>query len=70
MTTRVCHQCGSTLGIDDDRCQACGAYNPVAHPWYIYPLGLLIVAALFALLVDWDALWRYAAPLFGSQPAD
>jgi RNA polymerase subunit RPABC4/transcription elongation factor Spt4 len=35
MTARVCHNCGSALGVDDDLCQACGARNPVVHPWYI-----------------------------------
>jgi RNA polymerase subunit RPABC4/transcription elongation factor Spt4 len=65
MTARVCHKCGSALGVDDDLCQACGARNPVVHPWYIYPLGFLIVAALFALLVDWDSLWRYIRQVVG-----
>lgn len=67
MSGRVCRKCGTGLGVDDELCPACGTRNPVIYPWYIYPLGFLIVAALFALLVDWGALLRYLAPLFSDS---
>ena len=53
---RLCRQCKSPLGADDERCLVCGANNPVVLPWYTYPLGALIVAALVWLLVDFEDL--------------
>lgn len=64
MTDRACPKCGVAIGIDDDRCWSCGANTPVTYPWYIWPLGFLIIAALFALLVDLDAFWRTFGHLF------
>jgi hypothetical protein len=61
--TRLCKNCKSELGVDDDVCQACGANNPVVLPWYTLPLGALIVAALILLLVDFGDVLR----LFGAD---
>ena len=58
MSRRLCRQCGAPLGIDDDRCQTCGAANPVPLPWYMPFLGLAIVVLLVLLLVDLDDVSR------------
>ncbi|SME91697.1 hypothetical protein SAMN06265365_101430 [Tistlia consotensis] len=53
-TRRLCRKCHAELGVDDSRCEACGASNPVPVPWYTPILGLAIVALLFLLLVDFS----------------
>lgn len=61
---RKCPECGSEIGIDDDRCQTCGAHVPLTHPWYTYPVGGLIVLLLAWLLIDVDGLWQYLSKYF------
>lgn len=56
---RRCKACGEPLGVDDDVCRSCGATNEIKHPWYIWPIGFLIVAVLVALLVDTDVWMGY-----------
>ena len=58
MKRRSCRACGAKLGIDEDRCQGCGAGNPLPLPWYTPLLGLLIVALLVLLLVDFGDVAR------------
>lgn len=65
MSRRLCRRCGAGLGVDDDRCQACGAANPVPLPWYTPFLGLAIVALLVLLLVDFDDVARLFEGLLG-----
>ena len=58
---RHCRSCGEALGVDEDVCRACGARNEIQHPWYIWPIGFLIVAVLVFLLVDIEFWQRYFA---------
>ena len=58
-TQRLCRQCHDPLGIDDDRCQTCGASNPLVLPWYTYPVGFLMMAAIAYFLIDWSALLAF-----------
>lgn len=55
---RLCRQCKEELGEDEDICRACGARNPLTVPWYTWPIGALLVAMLFALLVDFSDVIR------------
>lgn len=55
---RLCRSCGAELGIDDDRCAACGTGNPAPLPWYTPLLGVLIIALLVLLLVDFGDVAR------------
>lgn len=59
MAERNCRKCSASLGIDDDLCQACGARNPLRHPWYIWPLAAVIFLLAFYFLVDVEALRDY-----------
>ena len=56
---RKCPKCSTEIGIDEDVCYACGENVPFNHPWYIMPLGGIIVLSLFWLLTDFDALIQY-----------
>ena len=58
MAKRRCRKCSAELGVDQDVCHVCGTGNPLTTPWYTYPLGLLIVALLAYLLIDFDDLRR------------
>jgi RNA polymerase subunit RPABC4/transcription elongation factor Spt4 len=53
---RHCRKCGAVIGIDDDRCQACGTANPVTFPWYAPVVGFAIIALIAWLLVDFSVL--------------
>jgi RNA polymerase subunit RPABC4/transcription elongation factor Spt4 len=55
---RLCRECKEALGVDEDICRSCGARNPLVLPWYTWPIGALIVLALFALLVDFNDVIR------------
>ena len=58
---RLCRQCRSELGVDDEACQVCGALNPVPLPWYTPFLGAVMLAVIVWLLVDVEALVRFFA---------
>jgi hypothetical protein len=56
---RLCRKCGAVIGIDDDRCDQCGASNPVVMPWYTPIVGFAIVGLIVYFLVDlsfWEGL--------------
>ncbi|HKY94126.1 MAG TPA: hypothetical protein VJL84_02425 [Kiloniellales bacterium] len=56
---RLCRKCGAVLGIDDDRCQQCGAANPVTLPWYGPIVGFAIIGLIVYFLVDlsvWEGI--------------
>lgn len=59
MENRLCRKCRAPLAVDQDICQVCGTRNPIPLPWYTYPLGLLILAAIGYFLIDWRALVAY-----------
>ena len=63
--SRRCLKCEAELGVDVDICPVCGANNPLERPWYVWPLGALIVLVLFLLLVDIDDLLRYLELMLG-----
>lgn len=58
MTKRLCRSCQTELQVDQDVCQVCGTNNPLVTPWYTYPLGALMVAALAYLLIDFDDVMK------------
>jgi len=56
---RTCRKCGAVIGIDDDRCDRCGAENRVTLPWYGPIVGFAIVGLIAYFLVDfgfWERL--------------
>jgi hypothetical protein len=56
---RRCRKCGAVIGIDDDRCQACGTANPVTFPWYTPVVGFAIIGLIVYFLVDlsvWEGI--------------
>jgi hypothetical protein len=55
---RLCRQCRSELGVDDEACRVCGARNPVPLPWYTPVLGAAMLAIIVWLLVDVEAVVR------------
>jgi RNA polymerase subunit RPABC4/transcription elongation factor Spt4 len=61
---RLCRKCGAVLGIDDERCQACGAPNPVTFPWYTPVVGFAIIALIGWLLVDFSVWEGFLGRLF------
>ncbi len=56
---RLCRQCRAELGVDDEACEVCWALNPVPLPWYTPFLGAVMLAVLFWLLVDVEALVQF-----------
>ena len=61
---RLCRKCGAVIGIDDDRCDRCGASNPVTLPWYGPLVGFAIVGLIVWLLVDFSGWQRILERLF------
>ena len=58
MSKRLCRSCETELQVDQDVCHVCGTNNPLVHPWYTYPLGAVMVAALAYLLIDFDDVMK------------
>ena len=61
---RLCRRCGAVIGIDDDRCERCGAENKVTLPWYGPLVGVAIVGLFVWLLVDFSGWERILDRLF------
>ena len=56
---RHCRKCGAVIGIDDDRCERCGAVNKVTLPWYGPVVGFAIIGLIVYFLVDlsvWEGI--------------
>jgi len=68
MSRRLCRRCRAPLGIDDEVCQDCGANNPVPLPWYTPILGLVMLALIGLLLIDFSALWAFVEQFGAPKP--
>lgn len=67
MEGRRCKACQADLGVDEDICRTCGERNEIRHPWYIWPIGFLIVAVLAALLIDVELWTNHVSRILGSS---
>ena len=61
---RLCRQCHAEIGIDDERCERCGARNPVTLPWWGPLLGFAMLGLIAWLLVDFRPLIGLVTQLF------
>ena len=49
---RLCRRCKAQLHPEMDHCTVCGEVKSAPAGWYTLPVGLVIVAALAWLLID------------------
>lgn len=55
---RPCPKCGKAIDGYVDACPSCGFEKPVALPWHVYGLMVLIFVAAMWFLIDLEAIAR------------